>query len=184
MPARHHRDRDRILLPLLPEFIGTGPLTSEQETRLGLLALDWLIREHLPAWLDLSPSLQSHAAAVRALAPIESMESATAAGPVVRAALDAARAAALDAARAAALDAARAAARAALRPTRDRLIESATVRLRAMCALAREMRIREDPMPTLSEIADVLFGRSPIEAATDAILESEKNRLHSGIGRP
>lgn len=176
MPARHHRDRDRILLPLLPEFIGTGPLTSEQETRLGLLALDWLIREHLPAWLDLSPSLQSHAAAVRALAPIESMESATAAGPVVRAALDAARDAALAAARAAA--------RAALRPTRDRLIESATVRLRAMCALAREMRIREDPMPTLSEIADVLFGRSPIEAATDAILESEKNRLQSGIGRP
>ena len=96
---------------------------GKDETR-GYLALDWLIRVYLPAWLDLAGL--GEAALLRALAPVADLDAARAAGLVVRSARDkaaaagaaagaAAWAAARDAARAAAGDAAWAAARDAAR---------------------------------------------------------------------
>jgi hypothetical protein len=85
---------------------------GHEETR-GYIALDWLIRTYLLRFLELSPRLTEAAASVRALARIDSLEAAAAAGPVVRAAGDAAWDAAGDAARDAAGDAARDAAGAA-----------------------------------------------------------------------
>jgi hypothetical protein len=104
------------LIPSLPGTAGDG-----MDERRGYMALDWLIRTWLPAWLDLSPSLREDAVKVRELGRIVDLVSAERAGPVVRqaqknaaaagaAAWDAAGAAAGDAARAAAGDAARAAA--------------------------------------------------------------------------
>ena len=94
----------QALVRYLPN--GADPLDGtagdgRDETR-GYIALDWLIRTHLLRFLELTPRLADHADAVRALARIDSIESACAAGPVVRAA----GAAAWDAARAAARDAA------------------------------------------------------------------------------
>ena len=81
---------------------------GHEETR-GYIALDWLIRTYLLRFLELSPRLTEAAASVRALARIDSMEAAAAAGPVVRAARDAAWDAAWDAAGNAAGNAARSA---------------------------------------------------------------------------
>jgi hypothetical protein len=103
----------QALVRYLPN--GSDPLDGtasdgRDETR-SYMALDWLIRTHLLRFLELSPRLAEHAAAVRALVRIDGMASAEAAGPVVRAAGaaagDAAWDAAWDAARAAARDAAR-----------------------------------------------------------------------------
>jgi hypothetical protein len=90
----------QALVRYLPN--GTDPLDGtasdgRDETR-SYMALDWLIRTYLLRFLELSPRLAEHAAAVRALVRIDGMASAEAAGPVVRAAGDAARAAARDAA--------------------------------------------------------------------------------------
>jgi len=107
-------DRRQELRRFLPNgadrLAGTAG-DGKDETR-SLIALDWLIRTYLPAWLDLA-RLDDAAAAVRALSRIDGMDAAHLAGPVVRAARDAARDAAWDAAWDAARDAARAAARAA-----------------------------------------------------------------------
>jgi hypothetical protein len=112
-------DTRQALVRYLPN--GTDPLDGtagdgRDETR-SYMALDWLIRTYLLRFLELSPRLADHAAAVRALPRICDMDSASTAGLVVRAAGaaagDAAWAAARDAARAAAGDAAWAAAGAA-----------------------------------------------------------------------
>jgi hypothetical protein len=107
-------DRDRLLKPLIPKIINTRSTAAVEEQR-SYLALDWMIRTFLPAWLRLA-KINDHADKVASLAPIVDMATATAAGPVVRAANDAASkawAAAWDAAGAAAGAAARAAAGAA-----------------------------------------------------------------------
>ena len=96
---------------------GQDPLAGtendgHEETR-GYMALDWLIRTYLLRFLELSPRLAESVAAVKALARIDNMDAAQAAGPVVTAAWAAARDAAWDAAGAAAWAAARAAAGAA-----------------------------------------------------------------------
>jgi hypothetical protein len=109
------------LIPSLPGTAGDG-----WDERRGYMALDWLIRTWLPAWLELSPRCREDARRVRELGRIVDLVSAERAGPVVRAAQknaaaaraaagDAAWAAAGDAAWAAAGDAARAAAGAAAR---------------------------------------------------------------------
>jgi hypothetical protein len=98
---------------------GDDPLAGTEhdgrEKTRGYMALDWLIRTYLLRFLELSPRLAEHAAAVRQLARIDSMQAAEAAGPVVRAARAAARDAAGDAAGDAAWAAAWAAARDAAR---------------------------------------------------------------------
>ncbi len=64
---------------------------GKDETR-GYLALDWLVRTYLPAWLDLA-GLADETAAVRDLAPVADTETIAAAGLVVRAVRDKAAAA-------------------------------------------------------------------------------------------
>ena len=157
-------DRVRLLLPLLPDVIGTRTTDADDETR-AWMATDWLVRVNAPAWLDLTPSLEAHAAALRALPPIMSSAVARDSQLVITAAWDAASvavsvaewaaaryaawAAAGDAAWAAARDAARdaawvagsVAARAvagdALAPTVTTLQASAQDLVRRMCAVGR-----------------------------------------------
>lgn len=43
-----------------------------QERERARMALDWVARRHMPAWMDLIPELAEHAAALRALPPIDS----------------------------------------------------------------------------------------------------------------
>ena len=109
-------DRTRLLMPLIPVVIGTRADKATEERR-SYMALDWLIRVNLPAFLDLTPALQPHAAIIRALPEIADLPSAQCADPNViaawDAASDAASAAAWDAASVAAWDAARDAASAA-----------------------------------------------------------------------
>jgi hypothetical protein len=117
-------DRRQALLAFIPSLPGTAG-DGFDEAR-SYMALDWLIRTWLPAWLDLSPACREDAARVRELGSIVDLVSAERAVPVVHkagetaaaardAARDAAWAAARDAAWAAARDAAWAAARDAAR---------------------------------------------------------------------
>src|SRR6185436_6450155 len=125
------------LKPYLKRVIGTA-LDGFDERR-GWMVTDWMVRTHLPAWLDLA-GITAPAAALRALPELVDVASATsaqstienarvlsaAAGPAAGdAACDAAVAAARDAAGAAAGDAAWDAAWAALAPTVSSLQESA-----------------------------------------------------------
>jgi hypothetical protein len=110
-------DRTRLIKPLIPKVADTRSTKAVEERR-SFMALDWLIREHTPAWLGLVPALAQHVDVLKALGEVCDMDSATAAGNAVRAAQKdadaawaAARDAAWDAARAAARDAAWAAAR-------------------------------------------------------------------------
>ena len=58
-------DRNRILKPFIPKLVGSR-ITAKVEERRSYLALDWLIRVHAPAWLDLRDALKPHAAAASA----------------------------------------------------------------------------------------------------------------------
>lgn len=96
-------DQDRQLLkPYAAKVIGTN---DGQDEKRAWMCVDWLARTYLPAWLDLA-GLNEYAAKIRALAVIESSDTAEAAQPTLDAAGDAAWDAALDAAWAAARDAA------------------------------------------------------------------------------
>ena len=108
-------DRRHILKPFIPLLPGTAG--DGLDERRSYMALNWLIHEHLPAFLALVPSLSDHEGAIRALPVIKDLASAQRAGPVV--------AAARAAAGAAAWAAARAAAGAAVSPTKIRLQTSA-----------------------------------------------------------
>ena len=100
----------------LAEFVWRLPGTvasAEIELRRSEMCIDWLVREYLPAFLDLTECLQSHAEDLRGLPELR-CDNFDLAVPVVVAAGDAAGTAAgtaaWDAARAAAWDADRAAA--------------------------------------------------------------------------
>jgi hypothetical protein len=108
--------RTRLLKPLVTLLIGSKS-TPAVELQRSYLAFDWLARVQGPAWMDLTPALQPHAEAVRALAPLTDKASVTAANTTLTAARAAAGDAAWDAAWDAARDAARAAAGDALAPT-------------------------------------------------------------------
>ncbi len=117
-------ERTRLLMPLIPRLVGTRS-TKAIEDRRAMMAADWLVRTHTPAWLRLA-GLTAQADAIASLPEITSMaqipsirepleavrRDAAAAGAAAGAA---ARAAARDAAWAAAWAAARAAARDAAR---------------------------------------------------------------------
>lgn len=83
---RLNDDDRQLLLPYTIRVIGTntGPVDDERRV---WLAIDWLARVQLPAWLELVPSLRTHAERIRALEPLTSHETARAASPVVRHAL-------------------------------------------------------------------------------------------------
>jgi len=128
--------RRQELRQFIPQLAGTAG--DGLDERRGYLALDWLVRTYLPAFLALVPSLAEHVTAVRELPPVSDLSTARRAGPVVHAARDAARDAARAAARAAARDAAWAAARAAagdaLAPIVAQLQDSAITLFGAMIA--------------------------------------------------
>lgn len=65
-------DRNRLLIPLIPLIVGTRS-TRQVEERRAYMALDWLVRVSTPQWLDLAPSLRSHAAELRALDAVTDM---------------------------------------------------------------------------------------------------------------
>ena len=100
-------DRDRLLLPFLPRFVGTRS-TADVQDRRAFMAADWAVRVFTPAWLRLA-KLDEHAEALEGLPELDSVEACRAAQPTINAARGAARAAA----RAAAWGAAEAATRAA-----------------------------------------------------------------------
>ena len=103
-------DEERAqLLPYIPMLIGTAG-APEADMRRSWMALDWLVRVHTPAWLDLA-GLGDHATALRDLPEIVDDLTLQQGAAARDAARDAARAAAWAAARDAAWDAARAAAR-------------------------------------------------------------------------
>ena len=104
--------RTRLLRPLIPILAGSRSNKAVELNR-SWLAIDWLARDHAPAWLSLCDDLRAHAVALRALPPITDAASARAAQPTLAAAGAAAGDAARAAAWAAARDAAWAAARAA-----------------------------------------------------------------------
>jgi hypothetical protein len=90
-------DRNRLLLPLMRDVIGTRTTYADEEIRSDM-ALDWLVRVHAPAFMDLTPKLRPHADALRSLSPV-SREMDARSRAVVNSAMDAAaaRAAAGDA---------------------------------------------------------------------------------------
>ncbi len=102
--------RNRILRPILPDLVGTR-IDKATEERRAWMAVDWLTRECVPAWLWLRSDLIQHAETLRSLDPVESAESARGAKSALNAARAAARAAAWDEASAAASAEASAAAR-------------------------------------------------------------------------
>jgi hypothetical protein len=115
-------DRTRLLLPLIPKLVGTRG-DKALEIRRSLMAADWLVRVHTPAWLRLAkldaqadllerlPEITDMAQVPSIRGPLEAVR--TDAAAAWDAAWAAARAAAWAAARAAAWDAAGAAAGAA-----------------------------------------------------------------------
>lgn len=109
---RSDEDRGRLLKPLIPKMVGTRA-TPQIEERRTFMAIDWLVRVHTPAWLDLREKGRPHAIALRALSPITDVAGLVAAQPLLDAARAEARAdaeqayAAWDAARDSAWDAAR-----------------------------------------------------------------------------
>ena len=88
--------RTRLLAPMIPRLVGSKSTPAVEERR-SYLALDWLIRVHTPAWLDMVPSLQPHAKALREAPEVRDITTAHAVNSLVNAAGDAARAAAWDA---------------------------------------------------------------------------------------
>src|SRR5581483_6755125 len=157
-------ERTALLLPLVPKLVGTRG-SAALENRRATMAADWLVREHTPAWLRLA-GLTEQADALSNLPQITDFANTPALKPALEAArrdANAARAAARaaagsaagSAARAAAGSAARAAARAAagsaaraaawdaLKPTREKLQQSAVALVERMCALS--------PIPTDGE---------------------------------
>jgi hypothetical protein len=96
-------ERDALLLPLIPRLIGTRT-TPDIERRRAILAADWLVRVHTPAWLRLA-SLDKHADAIASLPEITDLTQCPSIMPAVKAAREDAHAA-RDAARSAAWDAA------------------------------------------------------------------------------
>ena len=111
-------DRDRLLLPLVPRIIGTDGSPALEVSR-SLMAADWLVREHTPAWLRLA-GLTAQADMLKALPEITSVAQV----PSIRGPLEAVRRDAA-AAGAAAGVAAGAAAGVKLAPTKVALQQSA-----------------------------------------------------------
>ena len=129
-------DRNRLILPLIVKTVGTRS-TPEVEERRAIMAADWLIRVHTPAWLRLA-GLKDQADTLANLPEITGVEGfAPIKAPLeaIRKDAAAARDAAWDAARAAAGDAAGAAAGAALKPTVAALQASASDLIERMCAV-------------------------------------------------
>jgi hypothetical protein len=75
-------DRNRLLVPLLPEIAGTITSDEDEETR-AWMAADWEVRTHAPLWLDAVIGLESHAKALRSLSPITTVDVAELVQPII-----------------------------------------------------------------------------------------------------
>ncbi|HUG24704.1 hypothetical protein, partial [Piscinibacter sp.] len=71
LPNDAARAQLKRYIPLLPGTRGDGGVSI----RRSWMALDWCLRTHLPAWLDLAPSLAEHAARLRGLASLNDQSS-------------------------------------------------------------------------------------------------------------
>ncbi len=96
-------ERTELLLPLIPRIVGTRGSKKLEKVR-ALMAADWLVRVHTPAWLRLA-GLTAHADELASLPEITSAAQVLSIRPAIEAARRDATAA-WDAARAAAGDAA------------------------------------------------------------------------------
>lgn len=65
-------ERNELLLPLIPRLVGTRGSKALEERR-SLMAADWLVRTHTPAWLRLA-GLTTQAEALSSLPEITSMD--------------------------------------------------------------------------------------------------------------
>jgi hypothetical protein len=74
----------RQQLKVNPGLEPVGTAGDGHDEQRGYMALDWLIRTWLPAWLELSPACRDDAVKVRELGRIVDLASAERAGPVVR----------------------------------------------------------------------------------------------------
>ncbi len=84
-------DRTRLLLPLIPDTVGTRTTDDDEETR-AWMATDWLVRVHTSAWLRLA-GLTEHAQALESCARLADAATAQLEQPKIDAAARAARAA-------------------------------------------------------------------------------------------
>jgi hypothetical protein len=84
------------LKPYILKVVGTNTGAADEQRR-ARLATDWLVRTHIPAWLELA-GLKDHATALRTLPQLTSSELAAKAQTTIAAAGAAARVAAWDAA--------------------------------------------------------------------------------------
>lgn len=90
-------ERDTLLRPLIPRLVGTRSTPAVMERR-AMMAADWLVRVHAPAWLRLA-KLDVHADVLAALPEITDMAQALALYEpldTVRLAVDAVRVASRD----------------------------------------------------------------------------------------
>lgn len=78
-------DRDRLMKPLMIPLLDTKSSARVEERR-AFMVLDWMIRVHTPTFLDLVPSLASHAQVLRNAPEITDVAGATAMGELVRSA--------------------------------------------------------------------------------------------------
>jgi hypothetical protein len=84
-------DRNRLLKPLIPKLIGTKDGKRREEKR-AMMAADWLIRVHTPAWLRLS-GLEKQAQSLESLPEVTRMAQIPAIRGLIEAVRDDARAA-------------------------------------------------------------------------------------------
>lgn len=76
-------DADRQSLKrYIPFIVGTAG-NADADQRAGLMAVDWLVRDFAPSWMDLVPSLADTAAKLRGLGPIDSWAKARDARPLM-----------------------------------------------------------------------------------------------------
>src|SRR5690606_2667373 len=78
-------ERNELLIPLIPKLVGTRG-SKDLEERRSLMAVDWVVRTHTPAWLRLA-GLTAQAESLSSLPEITSMAQV----PSIRPAIDAAR---------------------------------------------------------------------------------------------
>jgi hypothetical protein len=90
-------DRTRLLLPLVPEIVGTRTTDADDVTR-EWMASDWLVRTYAPAWLTFA-GLSDHAVALAGCDPVTSGEALRQAVPLCESAESAAVSAAVSAVR-------------------------------------------------------------------------------------
>ena len=174
---RSDAERDR-LLKWVPRLVGTRA-DADTERRRAEMALDWLVHECAPAWLDLA-GLAEHAAGLRAMSGIDQPKldaASAAAGAAARAAAENAAenavwAAAENAVRAAASVAARAAAGAAVRAAAENAVWAAAgaaaraaaenavwAAASAAASAAARDAAREPTAALLQDSAEVLLSR-------------------------